>query len=127
MILLLLIILWLVGVPAYAWTQIARVDAAPSGQRPADQPGKTFLLVGSDSRAGLSKAEQKLLGTGNTAGQRTDTIMLIYVPPSGKPALGRVLLSVARDPRQIPALIRLASDTRRALDALGSALRVLKL
>jgi adenosylhomocysteine nucleosidase len=47
--------------------------------------------------------------------------------PSGKPALGRVLLSVARDPRQIPALIRLASDTRCALDALGSALRVIKL
>jgi adenosylhomocysteine nucleosidase len=47
--------------------------------------------------------------------------------PSGKPALGRVLLSVARDPRQLPALIRLASDTRHALDALGSALRVIKL
>jgi hopanoid-associated phosphorylase len=42
--------------------------------------------------------------------------------PSGKPALGRVLLSVARDPRQIPALIRLAGDTQRALAALGSAL-----
>ena len=66
LILLLLFILWLVAVPAYAWTQVARVDAAPSGQRPADQPGKTFLLVGSDSRAGLSKAEQKRLGTGNT-------------------------------------------------------------
>ncbi len=87
LILFLLLILWLVGVPAYAWTQIARVDAAPSGQRPADQPGKTFLLVGSDSRAGLSKAEQKRLGTGSTAGQRTDTIMLVYVPPGGKPAL----------------------------------------
>jgi LCP family protein required for cell wall assembly len=93
LILLLLIILWLVGVPAYAWTQVARVDAAPSGQRPANQPGKTFLLVGSDSRAGLSKAEQKRLGTGSTAGQRTDTIMLVYVPPSGKPAL----ISVPRD------------------------------
>jgi hopanoid-associated phosphorylase len=42
---------------------------------------------------------------------------------NGKPALARVLLSVARDPRQIPALIALAGDTRRALDALGSALR----
>jgi adenosylhomocysteine nucleosidase len=40
----------------------------------------------------------------------------------GKPALGRVLLSVARDPRQIPALIRLASDTKRALAALSSVL-----
>ena len=93
LILLLLFILWLVGVPAYAWTQIARVDAAPSGQRPADQPGKTFLLVGSDSRAGLSKAEQRRLGTGSTGGQRTDTIMLVYVPPGGKSAL----ISVPRD------------------------------
>lgn len=42
----------------------------------------------------------------------------------GKPALGRVLLSVARHPGQIPALLRLAGDTRRALDALTSALRV---
>lgn len=47
--------------------------------------------------------------------------------PNGKPALGRVVLSVARDPRQIPALIRLAGDTRKALDALNSALRVLSL
>ena len=41
----------------------------------------------------------------------------------GKPALGRVLLSVARSPLQIAALIRLAGDTRRALSALGSALK----
>ena len=93
LILLLLFILWLVAVPAYAWTRIDRVDAAPSGQRPADQPGKTYLLVGSDSRAGLSKAEQKRLGTGSTGGQRTDTIMLIYLPPGGKSAL----ISVPRD------------------------------
>jgi LCP family protein required for cell wall assembly len=93
LILLLLFVLWLVGVPAYAWTQIARVDAAPSGQRPADQPGKTFLLVGSDSRAGMSKAEQRRLGTGSTGGQRTDTIMLVYIPPGGKSAL----ISIPRD------------------------------
>lgn len=43
----------------------------------------------------------------------------------GKPALGRVLSSVARSPGQIPALLRLAGDTRCALAALGSALRVL--
>jgi LCP family protein required for cell wall assembly len=93
LILLLLFILWLVAVPAYALTQVARVDAAPSGQRPADQPGKTFLLVGSDSRAGLSKAEQKRLGTGDVVGRRTDTIMLVYLPVGGKPAL----ISVPRD------------------------------
>jgi LCP family protein required for cell wall assembly len=92
-IVLLLIIVWFVGVPAYAWSQVSRVDATPAGQRPADQPGQTFLLVGSDSREGLTKAEQKRLGTGSTAGTRTDTIMLVHVPPSGKP----VLISVPRD------------------------------
>jgi hopanoid-associated phosphorylase len=48
---------------------------------------------------------------------------VIGLGADGKPALGRVLLSVVRDPRQIPALIRLAGDTQKALAALGSALK----
>jgi adenosylhomocysteine nucleosidase len=47
--------------------------------------------------------------------------------PNGKPALGRVFRSVASDPRQILALIKLAGDTRRGLDALGLALRAVSL
>ena len=92
-VLLLVILVWLVGVPAYAWSQVGRVDAAPAGQRPGDQPGQTFLLVGSDSREGLSKAERKRLGTGSSGGQRTDTIMIVYAPPGGRPAL----ISIPRD------------------------------
>ena len=84
---------WLVAVPLHAWSQVQRVDDTPSGQRPAAQPGTTYLLVGSDSREGLSKAERKKLGTGSAAGQRTDTMMLVYIPPSGKPAL----ISIPRD------------------------------
>ena len=87
------LLVWLIAVPVYAWMRIDRVDAAPDGDRPANQPGTTFLLVGSDSREGLSKAEQKKLGTGSTAGQRTDTIMILSIPPGGKPAL----ISVPRD------------------------------
>jgi adenosylhomocysteine nucleosidase len=41
---------------------------------------------------------------------------------SGAPALRRVLLSVMKNPRQVPALLRIAMDTRRALAALRSAL-----
>jgi LCP family protein required for cell wall assembly len=93
LVLVLLIIGGLVGVPLYAWSQVKRVNDAPAGKRPADQPGTTFLLVGSDSREGLSKAEQKKLGTGGVAGQRTDTIMIVYTPPTGKPAL----ISIPRD------------------------------
>ena len=87
------LLIWLVGVPVYAWSRIDRVDDAPSGDRPANQPGTTFLLVGSDSREGLTKAEKKKLGTGSTAGQRTDTIMILSIPPGGKPAL----ISIPRD------------------------------
>ena len=92
-VLLLVFVVGLVGIPAYAWSQVQRVDDAPDGSRPADQPGTTFLLVGSDSRAGLTKAERKKLGTGNSAGQRTDTVMLLYIPRSGQPAL----ISIPRD------------------------------
>ena len=91
--LLALALIWLIGVPAYAWSKVSRLDADPGGDRPGNQPGQTFLLVGSDSREGLSKEEQKRLGTGSTAGRRTDTIMLVYVPVGGKPAL----ISVPRD------------------------------
>jgi LCP family protein required for cell wall assembly len=92
-VLLLLILVWLLGVPAYAWSKVERLDADPGGERPASQPGQTFLLVGSDSREGLSDQERKRLGTGSTAGRRTDTIMIVYVPPGGRPAL----ISVPRD------------------------------
>lgn len=91
--LVLAVVIWLVGVPAYAWSQVSRVDDTAAGKRPGNQPGKTFLLVGSDSREGLSKAQEKKLGTGDVGGQRTDTILLVYVPPTGKPAL----ISLPRD------------------------------
>ena len=84
---------WLVAVPLHAWSQVQRVDDTPAGQRPPTQPGTTFLLVGSDSREGLIEAEQNKLGTGNEVGQRTDTMMIMYIPPSGRPAL----ISVPRD------------------------------
>ncbi|GAA2098641.1 LCP family protein [Microlunatus panaciterrae] len=92
-ILLLVFVVGLVAVPVYAWSKVSRVDEAPDGARPPDQPGTTILLVGSDSREGLTKAERKKLGTGRTAGGRTDTIMLMYVPVGGDP----VLISIPRD------------------------------
>ncbi|MGI9155963.1 MAG: LCP family protein [Marmoricola sp.] len=91
-IVLLLWIVFLVAVPIWAWQRIDKVDAAPSGARPAEQPGTTYLLVGSDSRAGLSADERKKLGTGNAAGRRTDTIILLHVG-SGP----NLLLSIPRD------------------------------
>jgi LCP family protein required for cell wall assembly len=89
----LLFLLILVCVPLYAWSRIGKVDAMPAGERPPDTPGTTYLMVGSDSREGLSAEERHKLATGNAGGQRTDTIMLLHVPESGPSAL----ISLPRD------------------------------
>jgi len=49
--------------------------------RPAASPGTTILLVGTDKRTGLSKADQKLLhlGTGNYGRPRTDSMLLLHI------------------------------------------------
>jgi LCP family protein required for cell wall assembly len=87
----------LVGYPLLlgftAWRNLGRTDPLPTSSV-ADSPGTTYLVVGSDSRAGLTKAQKKRLGTGSVGGQRTDTIMLLHVPDGGGP---NVLLSIPRD------------------------------
>lgn len=93
---LVLLIAWLVfmiGTPVYAFFIANRVDASPAGKRPAEQPGTAILLVGSDSREGLTDEQRRRLGTGSTQGRRTDSMMILYSPPSGRP----VLLSLPRD------------------------------
>lgn len=85
---------FLVWVPISAWSSVARVDNIPTGERPSDTAGYNYLLVGSDSRDGLTKAQKKKLATGSVEGKRTDTIMLVHVSESGgKP----VMVSLPRD------------------------------
>ncbi|MBO0846205.1 MAG: LCP family protein [Nocardioides sp.] len=91
----LLLVLWLVflvAVPFFAWSKVSQVDAFPAGNRPPDTPGTNYLIVGSDSRAGLTPEQRKQLHTGNDSGQRTDTIMLLHV--GSGPDL---LMSIPRD------------------------------
>lgn len=87
------LVTWLVAVPIMAWNEAEQVDDQPAGERIADQPGRTYLLVGSDSRDGLTEEQEKELGTGAVGGQRADTMMILYVPPQGEPAL----VSLPRD------------------------------
>jgi len=93
-----LLVVWLaflVATPVHAWTQVTREDTTPTGDRPANADGHTYLLVGSDSRAGLTAQERQELGVGgDTGGRRTDSIILIHRPSgSGK----AVVISVPRD------------------------------
>jgi LCP family protein required for cell wall assembly len=90
----LLIVAMLIAVPLYAWSRIDKLDAMPTGERPAETPGTTYLMVGSDAREDLSRAERARLHTGGNAGPaRTDSIMLMHVPKSGP----TVLISIPRD------------------------------
>lgn len=89
---LLLWLVFLVAVPLWAWSQIDKVKTDPGGARPAEQPGTTYLLVGSDSREGLTRKEELEYGTGKGEGRRTDTIMLLHTG-SGP----NLLMSIPRD------------------------------
>lgn len=96
-VLLVLLLAWvgfLVWVPMQAWGAVNKVDNIPSGDRPTDTSGYNYLLVGSDSREGLTQAQKKKYATGSAEGNRTDTIMLVHVSESGgKP----VMVSLPRD------------------------------
>lgn len=81
----------------YLWadSRLERVEAVADYEgRPDSQPGTTYMLVGDDSREGLSEQEQADLATGSDDGaELADTIMVLYVPNSGDPTL----VSVPRD------------------------------
>ncbi|MBA2891686.1 LCP family protein [Nonomuraea soli] len=62
--------------------------------RPADGPGTNWLLVGSDSRKGLTAAQRRKLATGKAVGRRTDSMMLLHLSDSGEKA---TLVSLPRD------------------------------
>ncbi|MDQ1286547.1 MAG: hypothetical protein QG622_112 [Actinomycetota bacterium] len=92
------VVLVLLGYPALlavtAITSLSRIPALPDSGRPAETPGRTYLVVGSDSRQDLSRDERAKLGTGKAAGTRTDTIMILHVPSGDGPS---VLVSLPRD------------------------------
>ncbi|HET7399930.1 MAG TPA: LCP family protein [Intrasporangium sp.] len=93
----LLLLAWLaflVWVPVNAWNHVERVAAAPAGDRPTGGQGSNFLLVGSDSRSGLTEEQKKRFGATDAEGKRTDSIILVHVPAgSGK----AVMVSLPRD------------------------------
>ncbi len=80
----------------------AFAQAGDDSQRPdAPDGAKNFLLVGSDSREGATPEELAAANTEYEAGQRSDTTMLLHVPPGQDKAL---VVSIPRDAFvQIPA------------------------
>ncbi|MGN6334384.1 MAG: LCP family protein [Motilibacteraceae bacterium] len=91
-----LLVLVLVLVAFYgwlAWHESSRLRHTGALPERAATNGTTWLLVGSDSREGLTRAQRAQLHTGQAEGQRTDTIILLQVPDSGRPTM----VSLPRD------------------------------
>ncbi|WP_293832079.1 LCP family protein [uncultured Corynebacterium sp.] len=88
-----LVIALLIGSVLVADARLNRTAAMPD-QQISNTSGTNWLLVGSDSRTGLSEKDVERLGTGGDLGTvRTDTIMLMHLPLRGKPTL----MSIPRD------------------------------
>ena len=96
--LLVLAVAGLVGTAFWIDTKLHRIPALVDyPDRPVEGKGTTWLLVGSDSRQGLTPEQQAELSTGGDIGNgHTDTIMLVHVPAlwSDTPT---VMVSIPRD------------------------------
>ncbi|MBA9004682.1 LCP family protein required for cell wall assembly [Actinomadura cellulosilytica] len=91
--LLVAVLVLVVGGYFYLDSRLNRIDALPDySGRPADTPGTNWLVVGSDSREGLDADDRRKLRTGNAAGRRTDSMMLLHYGDGGT-----TLVSLPRD------------------------------
>jgi LCP family protein required for cell wall assembly len=88
-------VILLVGSVVYLDRSLNRIDAlADYPGRIADTPGTNWLLVGSDSREGLTAEQDRELAAGGAIeGKRTDTIIVVHVPESG----AATMVSIPRD------------------------------
>ncbi|MER5771731.1 LCP family protein [Streptomyces sp. NPDC001985] len=87
--------LLVVTVGTYFWAdgKVRReVDLSKVIERPGEDDCTTYLIVGSDSRKGMSAEEKKRLRTGSAEGKRTDS-MMILADCSG----GTTMISLPRD------------------------------
>lgn len=93
--LVLVVALLAVTIGTYFWadSKLKReVDLSKVIERPGSGEGTNYLIVGSDSREGLSADEKKKLHTGSAEGKRTDSMMILHDGSNGP-----TLISLPRD------------------------------
>jgi LCP family protein required for cell wall assembly len=88
----------IVGAAAWFDTALRREPALTDyPDRPVPGRGTNWLIVGSDSRQGLSAEQQQDLATGgDVGGSRTDTIVLVHVSEFGS-SIPTTVVSIPRD------------------------------
>lgn len=100
-----------VGTYFWADSKLNReVDLSKVIDRPEAGEGTNFLIVGSDSREGMSAEEKKALHTGSAEGKRTDSMMILHTGSNGD-----TLISLPRDSDvEIPSFVGSESGKRYA-------------
>ncbi|WP_142217484.1 LCP family protein [Streptomyces sp. SLBN-118] len=91
----LVVLLLAVSIGTYFWadSKLKReVDLSKVIERPGAGEGTNYLIVGSDSREGMSEEEKKKLHTGSAEGKRTDSMMILHDGDNGP-----TLISLPRD------------------------------
>ncbi|MFD3922588.1 LCP family protein [Streptomyces sp. NPDC058595] len=91
----LVVVLLTVSIGTYFWadSKLKReVDLSKVIERPGSGDGTNYLIVGSDSREGMSDEEKKNLHTGSAEGKRTDSMMILHDGSNGP-----TLVSLPRD------------------------------
>ncbi|GGT25720.1 LCP family protein [Streptomyces chromofuscus] len=87
------LVVTLVGTYFWADSKLNReVDLSKVIDRPEAGEGTNYLIVGSDSREGMTDEQKKALHTGSSEGKRTDSMMILHTG-GGAPTL----ISLPRD------------------------------
>ncbi|MER5198824.1 LCP family protein [Streptomyces sp. NPDC002755] len=99
-----LTVLVVTSVGTYFWADgklNREVDLSKVIDRPEAGEGTNYLIVGSDSREGMSAEEKKELHTGSAEGKRTDSMMILHTGSNGD-----TLVSLPRDSDvEIPSFV----------------------
>ncbi|AXE78282.1 LCP family protein [Streptomyces atratus] len=91
----LVVVVLAVSIGTYFWadSKLKReVDLSKVIERPKAGDGTNYLIVGSDSRAGMTAEDKKKLHTGSAEGKRTDSMMILHDGSNGP-----TLISLPRD------------------------------
>ncbi|WP_455358935.1 LCP family protein [Streptomyces sp. SYSU K21746] len=117
----LLVVLLAVSVGTYFWadSKLKReVDLSKVIERPGEGDGTNYLIVGSDSREGMSDEDKKRLRTGSAEGKRTDSMMILHDGSNGP-----TLISLPRDSNvEIPSFR--GSDSGKLFPAQGRQVKL---
>ncbi|GAA2638576.1 LCP family protein [Streptomyces vastus] len=114
-------LLVVVSISTYFWadSKLKReVDLSKVIDRPETGEGTNYLIVGSDSREGLSDEEKKRLRTGSAEGKRTDSMMILHVGDNGN-----TMISLPRDSNvEIPSFK--GSDSGKLYEGTGRQVKL---